>query len=156
PPQHAHPGRLVSRVRGRTIRRPRRQRHHRRWLRIAHWRPAPGGGSPQMKRAPFAWLIVLLPLRVLAQQNPDLGLTAGARDSVLAHYHQFFPIWGRKAVERGFDLPAALGFNVGGFYANQDIIITDLGLGFNNPPQPAGFIQFEKAEAKLTNVNLRT
>src|SRR5206468_1168474 len=49
-----------------------------------------------------------------------------------------------------------LGFNLGGFYANQDILISDLGLGFNSPAQPVSFIQFAGAEATLTNVNVRT
>lgn len=108
-----------------------------------------------MNRYLISLLAVLMPLPLLAQANPDLALTDAERDSVLAHYHQIFPIWGRKAVERGFDLPNALGFNVGGFYANQDILISDLGLGFNSPAQPVSFIQFSGAQAKLTNLNLR-
>ena len=38
-------------------------------------------------------------------QNPDLALSKAERDSILAHYKNRFPIWGRKAIERGFDLP---------------------------------------------------
>lgn len=109
-----------------------------------------------MNRILIILLALLMPLRVFAQGNPDLALTDAERDSVLAHYHQIFPIWGRKAIERGFDLPNSLGFNLGGFYANQDIHISDLGLGFNGPTQPVGFIQFAGAQATLTNVNVRT
>jgi hypothetical protein len=98
---------------------------------------------------------LLLPLHLVAQQNPDLALTQAERDSVLAEYDQIFPIWGRKAIERGFSLPAPLGFNIGGFYANQDIVISDLGLGFNQPAQPVDFISFKGAQAKLTNFNVR-
>ena len=108
-----------------------------------------------MNRILIGCVALLLPLRALAQQNPDLALTQAEKDSILAGYHQIFPIWGRKAIERGFDLPLPFGFNIGGFYANQDIVISDLGLGFNQPPQPASFISFEKAQAKLTNVNAR-
>ena len=97
---------------------------------------------------------LLLPLRVTAQ-NPDLALTQAERDSILATYDQIFPIWGRKAIERGFDLPPPLGFNIGGFGANQDLLISNLGLGFNAPPQPVGFITFSGAEAKITNWNVR-
>lgn len=103
--------------------------------------------------------VLLVPLQLVAQGgggNPDLALTQAERDSVLAHYHQIFPIWGRKAIERGFSLPAPLGFNIGGFYANQDIVITDLGVGFNAPAQPVDFITFQGAQAKLTNFNVRT
>ncbi len=97
---------------------------------------------------------LLLP-QSAAAQNPDLALTQAERDSILATYHQIFPIWGRKAVERGFDLPTPLGFNIGAFTANQDLLISNLGLGFNAPPQPVGFITFSGAEAKITNWNVR-
>lgn len=90
-----------------------------------------------------------------AAQNPDMALTQAERDSVLAHYHQIFPFGGRKAVERGFDLPAPLGFNVGFFSMEQDIEITNLGIGFNAPPQPVSFIQFDRASARVNNVNAR-
>lgn len=100
-------------------------------------------------------LALVIPLRVVAQ-NPDLALTPAERDSVLKNYHQIFPIWGRQAIERGFDLPTPLGFNVGWFGANQNIIISDLAIGFNSPPEPAGFISFEKAESRITNWNVRT
>ncbi|HKA57949.1 MAG TPA: hypothetical protein VKD28_04985 [Gemmatimonadales bacterium] len=99
-------------------------------------------------------LALLAPIR-LAAQNPDLALTQAERDSILATYHQIFPIWGRKAVERGFDLPTPLGFNIGSFAANQDIHISNLGLGFNNPAQPVSFIKFKGAQAKLVNFNAR-
>jgi len=98
-------------------------------------------------------LALLAPLRVVAQG--DLKLTPEERDSVLKNYHQIFPIWGRQAIERGYDLPTPLGFNVGWFGAEQNIIISDLAVGFNNPPEPASFIGFEKAESKITNWNAR-
>ncbi|HSR89917.1 MAG TPA: hypothetical protein VLK88_01315, partial [Gemmatimonadales bacterium] len=63
-----------------------------------------------------------------AAQNPDLALSQEERDSVLKDYHNIFPIWGRKAIEKGFDLPKPLGLNVIGLYMNQGIEITDLGL----------------------------
>ena len=48
-------------------------------------------------------------------QNPDLALTQAERDSILATYHQVFPIWGRKAIERGFLLPLPVGLNINTF-----------------------------------------
>ena len=38
---------------------------------------------------------LLLPLHAMAQQNPDLALSPAERDSILADYHQIFPIWGQ-------------------------------------------------------------
>ena len=107
-----------------------------------------------MTRTLMGILALLGPLQ-LAAQNPDLALPQAERDSILAHYHQIFPIWGRKAIERGFDLPAPFGFNVGMFAASQGIVISNLGVGFNQPAQPADFIKFREANAKLTNWNVR-
>ena len=107
-----------------------------------------------MKRTLMAILALVGPLQ-LAAQNPDLALTQAERDSILAHYHQIFPIWGRKAIERGFDLPSPFGFNIGMFAASQGIVISNLGVGFNQPAQPADFIKFQEANAKLTNWNVR-
>mgnify|MGYP001316288093 CR=1 FL=1 len=108
-----------------------------------------------MKRILISCLALFGPLR-LAAQNPDLALTQVERDSILKTYHQIFPIWGRKAIERGFDLPTPLGFNIVAFGAKQDILISDLGLGFNAPADPVSFIKFSGAEAKLTNFSVRT
>jgi hypothetical protein len=108
-----------------------------------------------MKRLMIGAVALLLPLR-LAAQNPDLALTPEERDSVLKQYHQIFPIWGRKAIERGYDVQTPLGFNIGWFGAEQDIIISDLSLGFNAPPEQASFITLDKAQSKLTNWNVRT
>ena len=91
----------------------------------------------------------------LGAQNPAMLLTPEERDSALANYNQTFPIWGRKAVERGIDLPAPFGINLGIFGMAQDVNISDLGLGFNAPPQPVSFITFEGARARLGNYQLR-
>ena len=56
-----------------------------------------------MNRFLLALAVLTLPLALAAQQNPDLALTKEERDSVLANYHQIFPIWGRP----GRDAPAA-------------------------------------------------
>lgn len=107
-----------------------------------------------MKRTLMGILAIVGPLQ-LAAQNPDLALTQAERDSILAHYDQIFPIWGRKAIERGFDLPAPFGFNIGLFAMSQGVIVSNLGLGFNNPAQPATFIKFQEAKAEITNWNVR-
>jgi hypothetical protein len=108
-----------------------------------------------MNRLLTGLVVLLVPLSAVAQ-NPDLVLTPAERDSVPKQYDQIFPIWGRKAIERGFDMPTPLGFNVGWFGATQDIIISDLAIGFNAPPEAASFIKFEKAESKINNWNART
>jgi hypothetical protein len=89
-------------------------------------------------------------------QNPDLMLSQAERDSVLKTYHNIFPIWGRKVLERGFDLPKPLGVNVFGITMKQGIDITDLGLSTgSNPIVPIEFIQFGKNTSTVSTVSGR-
>jgi hypothetical protein len=90
-----------------------------------------------------------------AAQNPDLILSQAERDSILKDYDQIFPIYGRQAIARGFDIPLPVGFNVGFFSMTQDLIISNLGLGFNGPAQPVEIIKFGGASARVDNVNSR-
>jgi hypothetical protein len=83
-------------------------------------------------------------------------LSQAERDSVLKTYDKIFPILGRKAVERGFDLPKPLGINI--LYARMDqgIDITNLGLSTNtNPVQPVDFIGFGKNTSTVSTVSGR-
>jgi hypothetical protein len=91
-----------------------------------------------------------------AAQNPDLMLSQAERDSVLKTYHNVFPIWGKKAVKRGFDLPKPLGINLIGLYMNQGILISDLGLSTgSNPLTPIDFIQFGDNRSTVYSANAR-
>ena len=91
-----------------------------------------------------------------AQQNPDLALTQIQRDSILKDYDNIFPIWGREAIERGFDLPYPVGININYLYMNQAIAISDMGLSVNeNPTQAVDFITFDKADSRISTVNSR-
>lgn len=111
-------------------------------------------------RAMRRFVIALLAAAVvfpalLTAQEPDMALSQQERDSLLKDYHQIFPIWGRKALEKGFQTPLPLGFNVALYSMKQDIEITNLGLGFNAPPQPVSFITFSGASAQLSLINAR-
>jgi hypothetical protein len=89
-------------------------------------------------------------------QNPDLMLSPAERDSILKSYHNVFPIWGRKAVERGFDLPKPLGLNVLGLFMKQDIDITNLGLSTgSNPIIPIDLIQFGRNSSSVSSLSAR-
>jgi hypothetical protein len=67
-------------------------------------------------------------------QNPDLVLSQAERDSILQDYHSIFPIWGKKAIERGFDLPRAFGIGFNAVYISQNIDINNLLLSTNSDP----------------------
>lgn len=92
----------------------------------------------------------------LAAQNPDLVLSQAERDSILKTYHNVFPIWGRKAIEKGFDLPYPAGISLNLVYASQNIDITNLGLSTgDNPTVPVEIIQFGDVVAPVWTGNLR-
>jgi hypothetical protein len=89
-------------------------------------------------------------------QNPDLMLSQAERDSILKTYNNIFPILGRKAIERGFDLPKPLGLNLIGLWVDQNIAIGNLGLSTgSNPVQPADFIGFGTNTSTVTTFNAR-
>jgi hypothetical protein len=92
----------------------------------------------------------------LLGQNPDLMLSQAERDSILKTYNNIFPILGRKAIERGFDLPRPLGLNLIGVYVDQNIAISNLGLSTGaNPIVPADFIGFGTNTSTVTTFNAR-
>jgi hypothetical protein len=54
----------------------------------------------------LALALVAIVAPAVRAQNPDLMLSQAQRDSILKTYNNIFPILGRKAIERGFDLPS--------------------------------------------------
>jgi len=100
--------------------------------------------------------VSLAAARRAGAQNPDLMLSQAERDSILKTYHNRFPIWGRKAVERGFDLPKPLGFNVLGLYMKQNIDITNLGISTgDNPIVPIDVIKFGTNSSSVSSISGR-
>ena len=91
-----------------------------------------------------------------AAQNPDLALTPAERDSILKDYKQIFPIWGRKAVERGFSLPLPVGLNINNVYVDQGVALGQLGLSTNdNPVAPVEWITLGEAASTIFTLNFR-
>src|SRR4029434_1716553 len=100
------------------------------------------------------WLIagtlVALSTATGSAQTPDLALSKTERDSLLAHYKNRFPIWGRKAIERGFDLPYPVGLSVNGVWASQNIDISNLSLSTgDNPVVPVEIVKFGEVTAPI-------
>lgn len=92
----------------------------------------------------------------LEAQNPDFVLTQAQRDSILKDYDNIFPIWGRKVIEKGFEMPKPFGLNVMGLGVNQGIKIDDLGLSTgSNPVVPVDFITFGDNQSKVITANVR-
>jgi hypothetical protein len=104
----------------------------------------------------LAGALIALAAHVAVAQNPDLALSQAERDSLLKNYHNRFPIWGRKAIEKGFDLPNPVGVSVNLVYAQQDIKLSDLGLSTgSNPTVPVDFIKFGRVHAPVFTGNVR-
>jgi hypothetical protein len=100
--------------------------------------------------------LLALATHAAVAQNPDLVLSKAERDSILKNYHNRFPIWGRKAIEKGFDLPAPAGLGVNVVYADQDINLSQLGLSTgSNPTVPTEFIKFGRVQAPVFTGNVR-
>ena len=109
-----------------------------------------------MRHYALAGALIALAANIAVAQNPDLILSKAERDSVLKNYHNRFPIWGRKAIERGFDLPYPAGVSVNVVYAEQDIKLSDLGLSTgSNPTVPVDFIKFGRVHAPVFTGNVR-
>jgi hypothetical protein len=89
-------------------------------------------------------------------QNPDLVLSQSERDQILKNYKSFFPILGKQAIQRGFDLPLPFGLGFSAIGMGQDILINNLQLSAgNNPTQPVDFVQFGKNRSKAFSGTLR-
>ena len=109
-----------------------------------------------LKRIGFV-LILLMVIRVSGlAQNPDLVLSKEEREKILENYKSIFPIWGKKAVEKGFDLPFSAGIGLNYIYMRQDIGLSDFGLSVgDNPTQPVDFVQFSGADSIVSSPTVR-
>jgi len=102
------------------------------------------------------YFIIFLGYNISQAQNPDLMLKPTERDSILKDYDNIFPIWGKEAIEKNFDLPYPVGINVNFLYMNQDIDIYNLQLSLNDEPlQPFEIVQFDKSGSKVFTANSR-
>lgn len=79
-------------------------------------------------------------------------------DSLKAHeYPYLFPIWGKKVVAKGFNLPKSAGLSAQYLYQQSDIIIDNLEVGFNGGPMYPlkDVIRFNSAVATSNGINFR-
>jgi len=99
---------------------------------------------------------ILILVRGILAQNPDLMLSSAERDSILKHYNRLFPLLGKKVIEKGFDLPYPYGANIIYFYMNQGIDINNIQLSLgDNQLKQIDFIQFGDNETVVNTVNAR-
>jgi len=72
-------------------------------------------------------------------------------------YPYLLPIWGKKVVAKGFNIPKSAGFSAQYLYQRSDIIIENLAVGFNHGPlyNLDQIIRFNSAVATSNGVNVR-
>lgn len=90
--------------------------------------------------------------KVLGPKNQSLA------DSLKKmEYRYMLPIWGKKVVAKGFNIPKSAGLSAQYLYQQSDILITDLSVGFNNGPlHPLDqVIRFNSAVATSNGANVR-
>lgn len=90
--------------------------------------------------------------------NKDVGKQALTKDSMEAiHYNNALPIWGKKAIAKGFSLPHSAGLSVQYVWQQSDIVIDNLQIGFNNGPKHNldNIIRFDGAKTKTSGANIR-
>lgn len=74
----------------------------------------------------------------------------------IPEWDHLFPIWGDRAVERGFDIPYPVGIGADFFAQRFDVTITDLQLSLgDNPTVPIDIVTFDEAETRLMMGNAR-
>lgn len=87
----------------------------------------------------------------------------GKKNAVLAdslkksEYPYSLPIWGQKATAKGYNLPYSAGLSTQYFWAQTDIIIENLSVGFNNGPMYdlSEIVRFDVAKATAASVTVR-
>ena len=74
-----------------------------------------------------------------------------------AEYPFVLPIWGDKATKLGYNLPYSAGLSAQYFWAESDILIDNLSVGFNNGPMYNldGIIRFDVAKSEASSFTLR-
>src|SRR4029078_879168 len=83
-------------------------------------------------------LVALVCITTIATAQYTADKVMGPKNQSLAdslkksEYPYLFPIWGKKVVAKGFNIPKSGGVSVQYLYQTSDIIIENLQVGFNH------------------------
>src|SRR5689334_4806852 len=74
-----------------------------------------------------------------------------------ANYNRTFPLWGKKAYKKGFDVPYPWGIGMNYFWAKQDINITNTAIGFNDkaPVDVSNILRFGEVTSTANAYTIR-
>jgi len=107
--------------------------------------------------------IVVLCCTINAKSQYTTDKVMGPKNQALADslkqstYPYMLPIWGKKVVAKGFNIPKSAGLSIQYVYQSSDILISDLSVGFNHGQMyPLDqIIRFNSATATTNGVNIR-
>src|SRR4029078_7949411 len=73
------------------------------------------------------------------------------------NYPYTFPLWGKKAYKKGFDIPYPWGIGANYFWAKQEVKISNIKVGFNGkePVDLTNVIQFGRITAEANAYTIR-
>lgn len=104
-------------------------------------------------------LIILSLLIMVVNAHSQYSQYKGKSDTL--EYPYFFPLLGDRAVEEGFDIPYPLGVMVNSFWGRQNMLIDNIGVGFNFPEKEipitdiSEFVGFESVLADVYSITVR-
>src|SRR5262245_29645935 len=103
------------------------------------------------------FLLICFSEDVCAQAGAGVKLGSQRQAYVVSiknsNYKWTFPVWGKRVTKKGFDIPYSAGLMLNTYLGSQDVIISDLKVGFNDmEPVPLDFIKFGKVKAKIESI----
>lgn len=92
-----------------------------------------------------------------AQLNANLAEDSAAIAAQAESYNYLLPIWGKKVMSRGIDIPYPVGVNFIGLYITQPIDVNNLQLSFGHdkPTAPFPIVQFGNSTSTVASANAR-
>ena len=101
--------------------------------------------------------ILLQCISVRTQGQQFLNYDNSVDSTAVVEYKQVLPIWGKKALEKGFDLPEPLGIATNYMHLKQGLLLENILVGFegvNNGADPVNLDDFLTFEELSTTGNV--
>jgi len=110
----------------------------------------------RMKRV-LAKYLLLIVLILLEYNSFAQYSQLQKNDTTKTEYPYKFPLLGSKAFEKGFNIPYSSGAMLNYFTAKQDVVISEISIGFNNSEMTdlTDLLEFGTVNARATSVNIR-
>lgn len=116
-----------------------------------------------MKSAPIlvVFTLLLFTISLNAQVYSDKVIdeerVSQLEEEMKKEYPYAFPIFGKRVIEKGYDIPYSAGVSLQYLTQESDVLISDLQVGFNNgdPFDLDPYVRFPRAVSRSYGVNFR-